>query len=102
MPPCLSVCHAHALSMLSILCGRLTCSAVDESVNGEALAEMQNQDFKEMGITSIGHRLTLLKAVYEVKVKQNIPLDNEHYVPLCTSIVINPLLRLLQPVLTCE
>ncbi|KAF1346236.1 hypothetical protein BDV97DRAFT_301677 [Delphinella strobiligena] len=55
---------------------------IDESVNGEALAEMQNQDFKEMGITSIGHRLTLLKAVYEVKVKQNIPLDNEHYVPL--------------------
>lgn len=39
-----------------------------------------------MGMTSVGHRLTLLKAVYDTKVKQNIPLDPEHYVPLCEYI----------------
>ena len=38
-----------------------------------------------MGLNSVGHRLTILKAVYEIKVKQNVPLDTDHYVPLCTN-----------------
>ena len=57
-------------------------NCADEAVDGAALVEMQNQDFKELGISSVGHRLTLLKAVYDVKIKQNIPLDPDHYVPL--------------------
>lgn len=44
---------------------------------------MQHPDLKEMGIASIGHRMTILKAVYEVKMKQNIPLDPDHYIPPC-------------------
>lgn len=46
-----------------------------------------------MGIASVGHRLTILKSVYETKVKQDIPLDADHYIPLCT-----PLARPLQTV----
>lgn len=37
-----------------------------------------------MGIASVGHRLTILKSVYETKVKQDVPLDPDHYIPLCT------------------
>lgn len=36
-----------------------------------------------MGVTSLGHRLTLLKSVYEMKVKQNVPIEPDHYVPHC-------------------
>jgi protein STE50 len=36
-----------------------------------------------MGIHSIGHRLSILKGVYDLKVKQNIPIELDHYVPLC-------------------
>lgn len=36
-----------------------------------------------MGINSVGHRLTILKSVYELKIKQDIPLDPDHYIPLC-------------------
>ena len=36
-----------------------------------------------MGMNSVGHRLTVLKNVYDVKIKQDIPVDSEHYVPLC-------------------
>lgn len=64
----------------------ITNTPPDEAVDGAALVEMQNQDFKELGITSIGHRLTLLKAVYDVKLKQNIPIDPDHYVPLSVSL----------------
>lgn len=39
-----------------------------------------------MGIASVGHRLTILKSVYEAKVKQDIPLDPDHYIPLSTFV----------------
>ena len=32
---------------------------------------------------SIGHRLTILKGVYDVKIKQGIPIDSDHWIPPC-------------------
>lgn len=58
-------------------------NVADEAINGEALVEMQHQDLKDMGITSVGHRLSVLKGVYDIKLKQNVPIDPEGYVPLC-------------------
>lgn len=50
---------------------------------GEALIAVKHDELKEMGIASVGHRLTILKNVYEIKIKQGVPLDSDHYVPLC-------------------
>lgn len=36
-----------------------------------------------MGIASVGHRLTMLKSVYDVKKAQDIPMESDHYMPLC-------------------
>lgn len=36
-----------------------------------------------MGVASVGHRLTILKSVYDVKKAQDIPIESDHYVPLC-------------------
>lgn len=44
---------------------------------------LKHEELKEMGMTSVGHRLTLLKSIYDIKIKQDIPIDSEHYVPLC-------------------
>jgi SAM domain (Sterile alpha motif) len=55
----------------------------DEAITGDALVALLHSDLKDMGLSSIGHRLTILKAVYDVKVKQNIPIEADHYVPLC-------------------
>jgi len=49
---------------------------------GEALVALQHDDLKQMGVTSVGHRLTILKSVYDLKIKQDIPLESDHYVPL--------------------
>jgi hypothetical protein len=42
-----------------------------------------HDDLKSMGIASVGHRLTILKSVYDVKKAQDIPIESDHYVPLC-------------------
>lgn len=48
---------------------------------------LQHDDLKQMGITSVGHRLTILKSVYDIKIKQDIPIESDHYVPLCEHLL---------------
>jgi hypothetical protein len=60
-----------------------THEALENEIVGEALVALQHEDLKEMGIPSVGHRLTILKSVYDIKIKQDIPIDSDHYVPLC-------------------
>ncbi|KAI9714119.1 MAG: Adaptor for signal transduction [Chrysothrix sp. TS-e1954] len=55
---------------------------IEEEIDGKALIALQHADLKDMSVASVGHRLTILKGVYEVKLKQNIPIDPDHYVPL--------------------
>lgn len=61
----------------------LAYQTVENEIVGEALVALQHEDLKEMGIPSVGHRLTILKSVYEIKIKQDIPIESDHYVPLC-------------------
>ncbi|KAF2197341.1 hypothetical protein GQ43DRAFT_381224 [Delitschia confertaspora ATCC 74209] len=55
---------------------------IEEGITGDALVALQHAELKEMGMSSVGHRLTILKAVYEIKVKQHVPIEPDHYVPL--------------------
>lgn len=57
--------------------------SADEGITGDVLAALQHAELKEMGVGSVGHRLTILKAVYEIKVRQNVPIEPDDYVPLC-------------------
>jgi protein STE50 len=59
----------------------------EEEITGDALLSMLQSDLKEMGINSLGHRLTILKGVYDLKKKQNIPIEPDHFVPLCKLVV---------------
>jgi hypothetical protein len=61
-------------------------TVTDEGIIGEALIALSHAELKEMGLNSVGHRLTILKAVYETKVKQNVPIEPDHYVPLCEPV----------------
>ena len=53
----------------------------ENEIVGEALVALQHDDLKQMGVTSVGHRLTILKSVYDIKIKQDIPIESDHYVP---------------------
>jgi hypothetical protein len=57
---------------------------VENEIVGEALVALQHDDLKSMGIASVGHRLTILKSVYDVKKAQDVPIESDHYLPLCT------------------
>lgn len=64
----------------------LTCDLLAENeIVGEALVALQHDDLKSMGIPSVGHRLTILKSVYDVKKAQDVPIESDHYLPLCKN-----------------
>ncbi|KAK6834844.1 SAM domain-containing protein [Apiospora arundinis] len=54
---------------------------LENEIVGEALVALLHDDLKSMGVTSVGHRLTILKSVYDVKKAQDIPIESDHYVP---------------------
>lgn len=58
---------------------------LENEIVGEALVALLHDDLKAMGVTSVGHRLTILKSVYDVKKAQDVPIESDHYVPLCMS-----------------
>ncbi|KAJ5102222.1 hypothetical protein NUU61_004444 [Penicillium alfredii] len=61
----------------------------ENAIVGEALIALKHDELKEMGINSVGHRLTILKSVYEIKTKQNVPFDVDHYIPLSADQSMN-------------
>lgn len=54
----------------------------EEGVNGEALIALHHDELRELGVTSVGHRLTILKAVYEQKLRSGVKVQEDDYVPL--------------------
>ena len=55
----------------------------EEGINGEALIALHHDELRELGVSAVGHRLTILKAVYEQKRRSGITIEEDDYVPLC-------------------
>lgn len=55
----------------------------EHGIEGDTLVVLKHDELKEMGVASVGHRLTILKQVYEVKVEQDIPIQADDYMPKC-------------------
>lgn len=58
---------------------------LEHGITGEVLVHLDHEALKDVGIHSVGQRLAILKAVYALKVQQNVPVEEGHYVPPCTS-----------------
>lgn len=44
---------------------------------------MDHESLKDVGIRSVGQRLAILKAVYQLKVAYEIPIEPDAYIPPC-------------------
>ncbi|KAH9924732.1 uncharacterized protein B0H18DRAFT_934089 [Fomitopsis serialis] len=53
----------------------------EHRISGEVLCLLDADALKEVGITTIGQRLAILKGVYNIKLAQGIPIESDHYVP---------------------
>ncbi|KAF8605929.1 hypothetical protein BDV93DRAFT_521272 [Ceratobasidium sp. AG-I] len=51
------------------------------SISGEVLTSLDHEYLKDIGISSVGKRIAILKAIYQLKVAQEIAIDPNDYIP---------------------
>ncbi|KAL4402740.1 hypothetical protein ACI68E_000513 [Malassezia pachydermatis] len=54
---------------------------VDNDIDGEALVLMDDAVLRDLGITSIGHRVTLLSEIHRLKEANGIPIEPGDWIP---------------------
>jgi hypothetical protein len=55
----------------------------EHGISGEIISLLDHDGLKEIGVHTVGQRLTILKEVYYLKVRHGVPVEPEHYVPPC-------------------
>ena len=75
------LCRYETIQARQIIGTRRLTRCSEHGIEGEALVALKHDELKEMGIASVGHRLTILKSVYDIKINQDIPVEPDDYVP---------------------
>ncbi|KAH9975926.1 hypothetical protein BGW80DRAFT_1295364 [Lactifluus volemus] len=72
------------------------------NLTGEVLCMIGPDDLKEIGITTVGQRLAILKAIYLMKIAHDVTFESDHYIPpseasdLLENLTIDKLYNLLR------
>ncbi|KAK9467156.1 hypothetical protein V1512DRAFT_262083 [Lipomyces arxii] len=57
-------------------------SFAENDITGEVLIYLDHDFLKELEVSSVGHRLHMLKSIYNIKIEQDIPIEQGQFVPL--------------------
>jgi hypothetical protein len=62
----------------------LICVCVLENeIAGDVLVHLDHDALKDLDVSSVGHRLYLLKQIYNLKIAHGIKFEKDDYVPIC-------------------
>ncbi|KAJ1975276.1 hypothetical protein H4R33_006680 [Dimargaris cristalligena] len=53
----------------------------DNQITGEVLLHLHHEALRDLSIDSLGKRLVILKAIYQLKLQHRVPITTEDYVP---------------------
>ncbi|KAJ1659834.1 hypothetical protein IWQ61_001144 [Dispira simplex] len=53
----------------------------DNEITGEVLIHLHHDALRDLDIHSLGKRLVILKAIYQLKVQHHIPITSDDYIP---------------------
>lgn len=53
----------------------------EHGITGDVLCALDNESLVDLGMTSLGHRLSVLRAVYELKKEQGIEMGEDDWRP---------------------
>jgi hypothetical protein len=53
----------------------------ENEISGDVLVHLDHETLMDLGIDSVGHRLTILKAIYTLKIDNDVRIEDEHWVP---------------------
>lgn len=58
---------------------------IEHGISGDILVHLDHEGLRDVGLHSAGQRLAVLKAVYALKLRDDVPIEEGHYVPPCES-----------------
>ena len=60
---------------------------IENNISGDILVHLNQTDLGDIGVTSVGHRLRILKSIYNIIISQEIEIGPDHYIPqsMCIS-----------------
>ena len=64
--------------------GAASLTGADHDVDGAAIAAADHETLRDLGFTTVGHRLSLLRAVFDIKCREGLPIDDD-WLPPCAS-----------------
>ncbi|KAK9475460.1 uncharacterized protein V1510DRAFT_349375, partial [Dipodascopsis tothii] len=53
----------------------------ENDISGDVLVHLDHESLKELGVVAVGHRLQILKSVYNIKIAQGVPIEPGQWVP---------------------
>ncbi|CAG8463681.1 812_t:CDS:2, partial [Scutellospora calospora] len=53
----------------------------EQDIDGEILVLLDHEALKDLGVRSVGHRVSILKAIYNLKIQYNVPVELGQYIP---------------------
>ena len=59
----------------------------DHHIAGDVLCMLDSESLKTIGVLTVGHRIAILKAIYQAKVAHHVPFESHHYVPPCGYLI---------------
>ena len=56
---------------------------LENEIAGDVLVHLDHDALKELEVTSVGHRLYILKQIYNLKIAHGVKFEKDDYVPIC-------------------
>jgi hypothetical protein len=58
---------------------------LENEIAGDVLVHLDHDALKDLDVSSVGHRLYLLKQIYNLKIAHGVKIEKDDYVPICIS-----------------
>ena len=58
-------------------------ACLENEIAGDVLVHLDHDALKDLDVTSVGHRLYLLKQIYNLKIAHGVKFEKDDYVPIC-------------------
>lgn len=65
----------------------------EHAIDGAAIAAADHETLRDLGFRTVGHRLSLLRAVYDIKCREGLPIEDD-WLPPCACAARVIVLRL--------
>jgi SAM domain (Sterile alpha motif) len=77
------LCGWFGLDCCGVFQGHWLTLSVENEIAGDVLVHLDHEALKDLDVTSVGHRLYLLKQIYNLKIAHGVKFEKDDYVPIC-------------------